>query len=183
MKKLPLNEDHPLGIVETEVYLLSLQQLEMFLNLTRQNLKEIPLPLLKVCFLLLVFDITKQLFDYKFYSLIFQQTQFTMICTAASCAGSCLAQGMCCCFSCCCQQLSQAFRRLLGLERVTKLFYLFLVAIFTIPAIVVLFFINQWQSFISYFSWLSCPSGSGGYIIFYLANLIVWDLQPSIGFR
>ena len=73
-----------------------------------------------------------------------------------------IAQGMCCCFACCCESISAALKRLLGPEKVTKVFYFSLIAVFTIPAIVVLFYINEIQSFIEYFSWLSCPDSSGG---------------------
>jgi hypothetical protein len=45
---------------------------------------------------------------------------------------------------------------------VTKVFYLFLVAVFAVPAIAVLFFLNNIQSFIEHFPWLSCPDSSGG---------------------
>jgi hypothetical protein len=59
-----------------------------------------------------------------------------------------IAQGLCCCFSCCCQEISDALKRLLGPEKVTKVFYLFLVVIFTVPTIVILFFLNDIQSFL-----------------------------------
>ena len=68
-----------------------------------------------------------------------------------------IAQGVCCCFACCCQSVSEALQRLLGPEKVTKIFYLFLVGVFIIPAIVILFYLNQVQSFLDYFSWLRCP--------------------------
>ena len=74
---------------------------------------------------------------------------------------TCISQGVCCCFSCCCQELSDALKRYLGPEKVTKVFYLFLVAVFTIPAIAVLFFLNDAKSFIANFEWLSCPDSSG----------------------
>ena len=71
--------------------------------------------------------------------------------------GSFVASGVCCCFGCCCQSISDALKRLLGPDKVTKIFYIFLVIVFTIPAIAILFFINDIQSFIEYFSWMSCP--------------------------
>ena len=77
--------------------------------------------------------------------------------------GALIAQGLCCCFSCCCQGVSDALQRWLGPQKVTKIFYLFLVVIFTVPAIVVLFFLNKWDTFTSKFDWLvRCPESSGG---------------------
>ena len=76
--------------------------------------------------------------------------------------GSLIAQGACCCFACCCKDISEAFKRLLGPQRVTKLFYFFLVIIFTIPAIIIFFYLNQWSAFTKYFSWMQCPESSGG---------------------
>ena len=85
-----------------------------------------------------------------------------------------IAQGICCCFGCCCESISDALKRLLGPQKVTKIFYLFLVAVFTIPAIVILFYLNDIQSFIEYFDWLRCPDASGGYISSKIEDLIVW---------
>ncbi len=70
---------------------------------------------------------------------------------------TCLAQGVCCCFGCCCKELSESLQRLLGPERVTKIFYLFLVVVFTVPAIVVMYYLDKWHAFLDYFSWLRCP--------------------------
>lgn len=76
--------------------------------------------------------------------------------------GSIIASGMCCCFSCCCQECSVSLKRWLGIERVTKIFYLFVVVGFTIPAMVVFFLLNHWQAFVNYFSdWIKCPQSSG----------------------
>jgi hypothetical protein len=58
---------------------------------------------------------------------------------------------------CCCKDISDALKRWLGPQRVTKVFYLFLVVVFTVPAIAVFFYLNRWQSFINYFSWMQCP--------------------------
>ena len=77
-----------------------------------------------------------------------------------------VAEGMCCCFACCCKDISDALKRLLGPQKVTKIFYLFLVIAFTVPSIVILFYLNEWKSFINYFSWLQCPPESGGYQFF-----------------
>jgi len=81
-----------------------------------------------------------------------------------------IAQGVCCCFGCCCQSVSDALARLLGPQKVTKVYYLFLVAVFTIPAIVVLFYLNEIQSFIDYFSWLACPDSSGGGFLYFYSR-------------
>lgn len=75
---------------------------------------------------------------------------------------SCLCQGVGCCVSACCQDTAEGCTRALGREKVTKICYLFLVVIFTVPAVVILFFINKWGSYVSFFSWMSCPSSSGG---------------------
>jgi energy-converting hydrogenase Eha subunit F len=77
--------------------------------------------------------------------------------------GAVIAEGMCCCFMCCCKDISDALKRFLGPQRVTKIFYLFLVVVFTVPAIVVFFYLNKWQLFTNYFSWMQCPQASGGY--------------------
>lgn len=74
-----------------------------------------------------------------------------------------VATGACCCINCCCQECSAGLKRLLGPEKVTKLFYLILVIFFTVPAIIIFFFLNEWQSFIDYFSrWISCPGREEG---------------------
>ncbi len=78
-----------------------------------------------------------------------------------------IAEGMCCCFALCCKDISEALKRWLGPERVTKVFYLFLVIVITVPAIAIMFYLNEWSSFRSYFSWLSCPASSGGYLCWY----------------
>jgi len=57
--------------------------------------------------------------------------------------GTLIAQGVCCCFACCCKDISDALSRLLGPERVTKVYYLFLVMVFSIPAIAALFYIHK----------------------------------------
>lgn len=73
-----------------------------------------------------------------------------------------VASGLCCCFSCCCQECAEGAKRLLGIEKVTKIFYFLLVVVFVVPAIFVFFFLNKWQSFITYFqAWIKCPSTSG----------------------
>jgi hypothetical protein len=59
-----------------------------------------------------------------------------------------VAQGICCCFACCCKDISSALSRLLGPERVTKVYYLFLVMVFSIPAIAILFYLNKWKAFL-----------------------------------
>lgn len=51
---------------------------------------------------------------------------------------------------------------MLGREKMAKFCYLFVVIAFTIPAIAILFFINKWDGFKTYFDWMSCPAGSGG---------------------
>lgn len=76
--------------------------------------------------------------------------------------GALIAEGLCCCFACCCKDISDALKRLLGPERVTKVFYLFLVVIITAPAVVVMFYLNKWQGFANYFKWMQCPESSGG---------------------
>lgn len=73
-----------------------------------------------------------------------------------------VAEGICCCFACCCKDISNALTRWLGPQRVAKVFYLCLVMVFTIPALVMLFYLNQIQWFINYFSWMTCPQSSGG---------------------
>ncbi len=76
--------------------------------------------------------------------------------------GSCLTAGMCCCFQCCCTELADGFRKWLGMEKVTKIFYFFLVVVFAVPAIFVFFFLNRWDTFINYFSqWIYCPATTG----------------------
>ena len=75
--------------------------------------------------------------------------------------GSCIATGMCCCFSCCCESCSDAIKRWLGVERMTKFFYILLVIVFVVPGIFVFYFLNQWQSFFDYFKdYISCPESS-----------------------
>ena len=81
----------------------------------------------------------------------------------------CLCTGICCCGECC-----EGLRKKMGQERSTKVCYLFVVAIFTIPAILVSFLINRWNDFETYFSWMDCPDSSGGY-----AKLDVEDLSAS----
>lgn len=73
----------------------------------------------------------------------------------------CLVEGIGCCVSACCRDTAEGCGRALGKEKVTKVCYLFLVVVFTVPAIVLLFFINKWSSYASHFSWMSCPSSSG----------------------
>jgi hypothetical protein len=63
----------------------------------------------------------------------------------------------------------------------TKFCYLFLVIAFTIPAIAILFFINSWSGFKTYFSWMSCPESSGGYLSIYGSNFEC--IGPSTVFR
>ena len=76
--------------------------------------------------------------------------------------GTAIATGMCCCFSCCCQEASESCKRWLGPERVTKIFYFFLILVFTVPAMVIFFFLNQWQAYIDYFKeYIQCPKSSG----------------------
>lgn len=75
--------------------------------------------------------------------------------------GALIAQGACCCFACCCQECIEGFRRWLGPEKVTKIFYFFLIIVFAVPAIFIFFFLNQWKQFISYFStWIYCPGAA-----------------------
>lgn len=70
--------------------------------------------------------------------------------------------GVCCCFSCCCEECSQGARRWLGNEKTTKLFYFGLVIVFVVPSIFIFFYLNQWKSFMEYFShYISCPNSSG----------------------
>lgn len=70
---------------------------------------------------------------------------------------SCLCSGIGCCICACCDETGESCRRGLGRERVTKVCYLFIVVIFTVPAIAILFFINKWDSFKDHFDWMSCP--------------------------
>jgi hypothetical protein len=58
--------------------------------------------------------------------------------------GSIIAEGICCCCMCCCKDIANSMEKLLGTERVTKIYYLLLVAVFAIPAIFVFFFLNRW---------------------------------------
>lgn len=74
-----------------------------------------------------------------------------------------VANGVCCCFSCLCRDISNAIQRMLGEERTTKIVYILLVMLFVAPAIVVFFFLYRWESFLTYFSSiLACPASSGG---------------------
>lgn len=56
-----------------------------------------------------------------------------------------IAGGLCCCFACCCQECADGCKRWLGPEKVTKINYLFLILVFVVPAILVFFFLNDWQ--------------------------------------
>lgn len=75
---------------------------------------------------------------------------------------SCLLQGLGCCVCACCSDTVNSCQRWLGRERMTKICYLFIVVVFTVPAIAVLFFINKWTAFVSHFDWMSCPNSAGG---------------------
>lgn len=95
----------------------------------------------KVCFLLLGSDAVLMV--------VYQKSNSSLNnILAALLMATLIAQGLCCCFSCCCQEISDALKRLLGPEKVTKVFYLFLVVIFTVPTIVILFFLNDIQPFL-----------------------------------
>lgn len=73
--------------------------------------------------------------------------------------GSCITAGACCCVGCCCQQCADGLTKWLGMERVTKIFYLILVIVFTVPAIFVFFFLNKWSDFTQYFDdMINCPT-------------------------
>lgn len=75
--------------------------------------------------------------------------------------GSLIAQGACCCFACCCKECADGFSRWLGPEKVTKIFYFFLVVVFVVPAIFIFFFLNKWKAFMEQFSkWIYCPGYS-----------------------
>lgn len=69
-----------------------------------------------------------------------------------------LAAGFCCCLDCCCRDVVDALKQLMGRERITKVFYIFLVIAFVVPSILVFFLLHNWKAFIDYFSkYLSCP--------------------------
>jgi hypothetical protein len=74
----------------------------------------------------------------------------------------CLAGVGCCCFSCCCKECGEGVAKTLGRERTTKICYLFVVVVFTVPAILLFFLINNWDGFKNHFDWMACPSSSGG---------------------
>lgn len=68
----------------------------------------------------------------------------------------------CSCFTCCCQECAEGCRRMLGMEKVTKISYIMLILAFTIPSILLFFLLSKWQSFTSYFSaYIKCPQSSG----------------------
>jgi hypothetical protein len=72
------------------------------------------------------------------------------------------AAGFCCCVDCCCKSVNDALMQWLGKERLTKVYYIALIIIFVVPAILVFFFLHKWQSFLNHFSsWFSCPTSSG----------------------
>ena len=70
-----------------------------------------------------------------------------------------------CCCICCCGDTGESCRKTIGREKTTKLCYLFIVLVFTIPAILIMFLLNNWDAFKTHFSWMTCPSSSGaGYL-------------------
>ena len=95
---------------------------------------------------------------------------------------SCCFEAACCCCLECCKECKDACLTSLGKEKVTKISYLLLVIIFTLPAVAILFFINKWEGFRNYFSWMRCPSTSGGYFSNYIGNWSVLGLQPSFAY-
>lgn len=123
--------------IERLVQGLSLRWLNIYLILRGLKLSNNRLCRRKVCCLLLVFDTILLFVNYNLSIILALKLMATLI-----------AQGVCCCFACCCQECSDALKRWLGPEKVTKVFYLFLVAVFTIPAIVILFYLNKIHSFL-----------------------------------
>jgi hypothetical protein len=76
--------------------------------------------------------------------------------------GGCIAGGACCCLTCCCQECLDGLKKWLGPEKVTKIFYFFLVVVFVVPAIFVFFFLNRWKAFINFFNTsIYCPGATG----------------------
>jgi hypothetical protein len=73
-----------------------------------------------------------------------------------------LASGMCCCCGCFCGECADGLKRLLGMEKVTKVLYFFIILVYTIPAIFIFFFLNNWDKFKEYFvDYIYCPGSSG----------------------
>jgi len=70
---------------------------------------------------------------------------------------------------------------MLGREKATKMCYIFIVVVFTIPAIFIMFYINKWDAFKTHFSWLKCPGNSTRYPHNKAANWSVLGPQPSSG--
>ena len=80
--------------------------------------------------------------------------------------GSLLTGGVCCCCGICCNQLVDALSKLFGLERLTKLYYFFLVGVFVVPSIFIFFFLYNWTSFKEFFGkWFKCPNDQGYFFI------------------
>lgn len=91
-------------------------------------------------------------------------------------------EGLCCCCACCCTDTSQSCRKMIGREKTTKLCYLFIVIVFTVPAIFIMFLINNWDAFKTHFTWMRCPASTNGrYSQGYSVNWNASDLQPFSG--
>jgi len=65
--------------------------------------------------------------------------------------------------NCCAKEIGAACAGLLGVEKVTKLFYIVLDLLIVVPAVFLFYYLQNWTAFNNFFGqWISCPQESGG---------------------
>jgi hypothetical protein len=64
---------------------------------------------------------------------------------------------------CCANEVSAACAGILGRERVTKIYYVFLDILVVIPAVFLFYYLQNWTSFrVTFGYWVHCPEAAGG---------------------
>jgi|JI6StandDraft_1071083.scaffolds.fasta_scaffold08299_3 hypothetical protein len=86
------------------------------------------------------------------------------------------------CLSCCVKEIHQACANLVGVEAITKFYYLMLNMLVVVPSLVMFYYIDDWTWFVSTFAkWIECPEESGGKYFSINTGSTATELHRSIG--